>query len=93
MPHDRCCSKGHKHKCAHCKTVADAIGLVEVELQEEKTISVSAVAEELSGIAAELQGLHPRPDGSQRTSCQPSVSSSKLPMSSTKSQRCWLMEG
>ena len=85
---DRCCSKGlgHKHKCAHCNTVADAIGLVEAELQEQDIMSVSAVAELLSFfiIAAELQGLHLMANGSQRASCQPSISSSKLPISSIK---------
>ena len=68
---DRSCSKGHKHKCAHCNTVADAIGLVEAELQEQDIMSVSAVTEELSATAAELQGLHLMANGSQRASFQP----------------------
>ena len=81
---DRCCSNGHKHKCAHCRIVADAVGLVEAELQEQDIMSVSAVAELLSAIAADLQGLHLMANGSQRASCQTSISSSKLPISSIK---------
>ena len=74
---NRCCSKGHKHKCAHCKTVADAISLVEAELQEQDIMSVSAVTEELSAIAAQLQGLHLMANDSQTASCQPSIQSSQ----------------
>ena len=74
---NRCCSKGHKHKCAHCKSVADAISLVEAELQEQDIMSVSAVTEELSATAPESQGLHLMANDSQTASCQPSIQSSQ----------------
>ena len=80
----RCCSRGHKHKCVHCRLVADALGHVEAELQEQDIMSVSAVTQELSAIAAELQGLHLLSSSSQRVSCQPSLSASNLPISSAK---------
>ena len=80
----RCCSKGHKHKCAHCKLVADFIGHIEAELQEQDIMSVSAITEELSAVAAELQGLHLLSSSSQRLPRQPSLSASNLPVSSAK---------
>ena len=80
----RCCSSGHKHRCVHCKLVADAIGNVEAELQEQDIMTVSASTEELSAVAAELEGLHLLPTSGQRAVHQPSVAASNLPVSSAK---------
>lgn len=68
----------------HCRLVADSLGHVEAELQEQDIMPVSTVMEELSATAAELKGLHFLSSSSQRVSCQPSLSASNLPISSAK---------
>lgn len=56
--HAKCCCRGHKLRCEHCKLVASRVTDVEAELASQDTKSVSVVSQELLAVAAELHGLH-----------------------------------
>ncbi len=51
----KCCSKGHKLRCEHCKLVAARLSDIEAELDRQDVMAVSAQTEELSAVAAERQ--------------------------------------
>lgn len=81
----KCCSRGHKLRCEHCKLVAARLSDIEAELDRQDVMAVSAQTEELSAVAAELYGLHLQLSGSQQAASRPATASvSKLPISRVK---------